>query len=242
MAISFDDQVAAFLATSANQTQFAATTGLAAFASTSFTQKYGHGGFQLTSLTLGSPAGFRFQEVFNAEARIAGFREKRSEQPERHWYDLRLWREAPYWVDAIFTLPIQFAVQPVPGSIQLGPAGDLVQAGVTDPQLLTHDLQFQIPVATAALTVSYQAECFVFATSDPSPVSDLRRILGVRQIVEKDGQFLASLDGTANQTPYLFVQLYPANVLPATPLSQAAVVATFAAADVLATFLSVPNM
>jgi hypothetical protein len=242
MAISFDDQVAAFLAVTTNQAQFAATTGLAAFATTSFTQKYGQGGFQLSTVTLGAPSTFRVQEVFNSERRFSGFREKRSEQPQRHWYDLRVSREAPVWVDAVVTMPIQFAIQPVPGSLQLGPSGGLVQAGVSDPALLTHSLQFQMPVATSALTVTFQAQCLVFVTADPSPVTDLRRIISVRRIVENDGQFLASLDGTDEQTPYLFVQLYPAGVLAATPLSQAAVVATFAASDVLAVFLTVPNL
>lgn len=242
MPVSFDDQVAAFLANPTNQTQFAATVGLAAFASTSFTQKYGAGGFQLNSVRLGTPTGFRLQTPYNTEARVTGSREKRSEQPERHWYDLRIWREAPLWVDAVFTLPLQFAVQAVPGSLQLGPEGDLLAGGRSDTAPLTHGLKFSLPVATDPLTISYQAQCFVCVTDDPSPVADLRRITGLRQVAEQNGQFLASLDGTDDQTPYLFVQLYPAGVLAATPLSQAAVIATFAQADVLAAFLTLPNM
>ena len=58
----------------------------------------------------------------------------------------------------------------------------------------------------------------------------------------KGGEFLASLDGTANQAPYLFVQLYPNGAIPATPVSQAAVVAAFGAADVLAAFLTLPDI
>ena len=242
MAISFGDQVVAFLAVTANQAQFAALTGLAGFATTSFTSRYGQGGFQVNSVTLGAASDFRFQQPFNCETRLCGFRERRSEQPRRDWYELKMSREAPSWVDVALTVPVQFAVQPFPGSIQLGPAGGLTQAGVTDPAPTVHDLQFQVAVATGALTLSYQASCFAFATADPSPVNDLRRITAIRQIVEQDGAFLASLDGTPDQTPFLFVQLYPAGVLPATPVSQAAVVAAFGASDVLAAFLTVPNI
>ncbi len=242
MAISFGDQVVAFLAVTANQAQFATLTGLAGFATTSFTNRYGQGGVQVNSVTLGAASNFRFQQPFNCEARLCGFRERRSEQPRRDWYELRMAREAPSWVDAILTVPVQLAVQPMPGSILLGQAGGLTQAGVTDPAPTVHDLQFQIAVDTNALTLSYQASCFVFATADPSPVTDMRRITAVRQIVEQDGTFLVSLDGTADQAPLLFVQLYPAGVLPTTPVSQAAVVAAFGAADVLAAFLTVPNI
>ena len=242
MTISFNDQVVAFLAVAANQAQFVTMTGLAGFATTSFTRKYGQNGFQLNTVTLGAATDFRFQELFNSEARLAGFREKRSEQPQRHWYEMKMGREAPSWVDAVLTLPVQFAVQPVPGSIQLGPAGGLTQAGVSDQAPTIHQLQFQVPVTTDVLTLNYQARCFVFATADPSPVNDLRRIATVRKTVEKGGEFLASLDGTANQAPYLFVQLYPNGVIPATPVSQAAVVAAFGAADVLAAFLTLPDI
>jgi len=242
LAISFGDQVLAFFAVAANQAQFATLTGLAAFASTSFTSKYGQNGFQVTAVTLGAAADFRFQEPFNCEARLSGFRERRSEQPRRDWYQLKLGREAPSWVDVVATVPVQLAVQPVPGSIQLGSAGGLTQAGVTDPAPTVHDFQFQVAVDTTALTLNYQANCFVFATADPSPVNDLQRITAVRQLIEQDGAFLASLDGTPDQTPNFFVQLYPTGVLPATPVSQQAVVAAFAASDTLAAFLTVPNI
>lgn len=73
-------------------------------------------------------------------------------------------------------------------------------------------------------------------------MADLRRIGAVRRIVEASDRGLATLDGAANQSPYLFVQLYPTGVLAATPLSQVAVVAAFGAADVLAAFITIPNM
>jgi len=241
MAVSFVDQVAAFLAVSANQSRFPALVGLPAFATASFTQRYGSGGFQLNAVTLGAPADFRFQQAFNADMRLYGTRERRSEQPPREAYDLRVSLGAPSWVDAVFTVPAQLAIQPVPGAIQLGGAGSLAQAGVTDPGPQTHQLTFQLAVTTGVVNATYQAECFVFAASDPSPVADLRRIGAVRRIVEASDRGLVTLDGAASQSPYLFVQLYPAGVL-ATPLSQAAVVAAFGAADVLAAFITIQNM
>jgi hypothetical protein len=241
LTISFGDQVLAYFALTANQAQFAALTGLAGFASTSFTSKYGQNGYQVTSVTLGAATDFRFQAPFNCEARLSGFRERRSEQPPRDWYQFKLGREAPSWVDVIATVPVQLAVQPL-GSIELGPTGGLTQAGVTDPAPTVHDLQFQVSVDPSALTLNFQASCFVFAAADPSPVNDLQRITTVRRMVEQDGAFLASLDGTSEQTPLFFVQLYPAGVLAATPVSQQAVVAAFAASDTLAAFLTVPNI
>jgi hypothetical protein len=242
LTISFADQVIAFLAVTSNQAQLATLTGLADFATTSFTNKYGQGGFQVNSVTLGTASNFRFQQPFNCEGRLSGFRERRSEQPPRDWYQLKMSREAPTWVDVALTVPVDLAVQAVPGSIQLGPSGGLTQSGITDPAPTIHDFQFQLAVTTTVQTLSYQANCLVFAAADPAPVNDLRRITAVRRTLEEDGTYLVSLDGTTDQKPLLFVQLYPAGVLPATPLSETAVVAAFGAADVLAAFLTVPNM
>jgi hypothetical protein len=240
MGIAFIDQVAAFLAMPANQGQFATTVGLGAFATTAYTKRYSQGGFQVNSVTLGAPANFQIQQSLNGETRLSGFREKRSEQPQRHWYEIRLLRETQGWVDATFNVPVQFTLQMMPGSIPLGSGGGVTQAGVSDPALLTHNLQFLLPVTTDTFTASYEASVYVFAATDPSPVADLRRILALRQALEDDAQFLVSLDGSADQRPYLFVQLYPAGVLTGPPLSQAGVVATFAAADILASFITVP--
>jgi hypothetical protein len=242
MPISFPDQVVAFLGNPTNQGPFPGTIGLAAFATTSFTGRYGQGGFQVTGVTLGSPSDFRVQELLLDQARISGFREKRSEQPQRFWYELRIGRGDSGWADATFTIPVQLTVQAFPGSIQLGPAGNLVPAGLSEPAPLEHQLNFQMPVLTDPLSFEFNAGVYVFATADPSPVVDLRRILALRRLLENDPQFLTSLDGTADHRPYLFVQLYPSTTLTGPPLSQAAVVQTFAAADALAAFIAVPNM
>jgi hypothetical protein len=242
MAISFTDQVTAFLAASGNQSGFPAFVGLAAFATASFTQRYSSGGFQLNSVTLGGPTNFRFQQMFNGDLRLTGARERRSEQPPREVYNMRVELGAPSWVDAIFTVPAQMAIQPTPGAIQLGPAGGLTQTGVGDPGRTQHALAFKLAVATDVVNTTYQTQCFVFATSDPAPVQDLRRIAAVRRIVDQSDSGLVSLDGSPDQSPNLFVQLYPTGVLAATPLSQNAVVAAFGAADVLAAFVNIPNM
>jgi hypothetical protein len=244
MPISFPDQVVALLANPANQGPFPGAIGLAAFATTSLTRRYGRGGFQVTGVTPGTPSDFRLQELLLDQARISGFREKRSEQPQRFWYELRIGREDSGWADVTFTLPVQLAVQAVPGSIQLGPSGDLIPAGFSEPAPLEHQLQFQIPVLTDPLSLTYNAGVYVFATADPSPAADLRRILALRRLLENDPEFLASLDGSAGQRPYLFVQLYPSGTLSGatTPLTLAAVVQTFGAADVLAAVITVPNM
>lgn len=242
MAVSFADQVIAFLANAANQSQFAATVGLQPFAVTSFTRRYGQRGFQINGVTLGAPSDFRLQEFLSDASRVAGFREKRSEQPERYWYDQRIWPGNTGWVDAVITVPVQFALQAVPGSIQLGPGASVTPAGVSDPAPLIHQLNFQLAVDTNAFSASYNAGVYVFATAEPSPVADLRQILGLRRLLESNGNFLASLDGSSGQRPYLFVQLYPSGSLTSPPLSEAAVVSAFAAADVLAVFLTIPNM
>src|ERR1700689_908851 len=167
MAVSFADQVTAFLGVGANQSGFPAQIGLPTFATSSFTQKYGSGGFELNSVTLGAPADFHFQQAFNADMRLSGPRERRSEQPPREAYDLRVGLGAPSWVDAVFAVPAQLAIQPVPGAIQLGGAGSLTEAGVTDTGLQTHQLAVQLAVTTDVVNATYQAECFVFAASDP---------------------------------------------------------------------------
>ena len=242
MAISFQDQLMAYLALPANQAQFANLLALSAFASKSFARRFAQNGFQINAVNLGAPSGFRLQELLASGARVAGFREKRSEQPQRHWYDLKVGVQEPMWVDAVFDIPADLVAVAFPGSIQLGPNGGLAQAGVSDPSPSVHTLQFQVPVTTTALALNYQARCFVFAAADPSPVDDLRRIALVRQVVDQDGAFLASLDGTADQKPPMFIQVYPAGVLGPAPVSQAAVVAAFDATDVLAAFVGLPDL
>jgi hypothetical protein len=207
-------------------------------------RRYGQGGFEVTGVTLGTPSDFHLQELLLDQARISGFREKRSEQPQRFWYELRIGREDSGWADMTFTIPVQLAAQAFPGSIQLGPAGGLTSVGFSEPAPLEHQLNFQIPVSTDPLSFEFNAGVYVFATADPSPVADLRRILALRRLLENGPQFLASLDGTPDQRPYLFVQLYPSGTLSgsSTPLTLSAVVQTFGAADVLAGVIAVPNM
>jgi hypothetical protein len=239
VAVSFADQFLAFLADPANQSTFAGTIGLAAFASASFTRRYGKDGFQVNDVTLAAPANFTFQEGFFGETRLTGFREQRSDRPERKWYELRISRNEPGWVDATFSVPAKFAIEAVPGSIQIGQGGELVNAGVSEPLPLTHTLKFQLPVITGGFTIDFDLRAFAFASSDPSPVGDLRRIQNLRRPLEEDSQFLATLDGLPDQTPYVFIQLYKKGVLDGTGLTETNVVQAFAAADVLAAFVTI---
>jgi hypothetical protein len=234
--------VAAFLANPANQGPFSGQIGLAAFATTSFAKRYGQNGYQINNVTFGAPSDFLLQELLVDQGRVSGFREKRSEQPQRFWFELKITRGDFEWADASFSVPVQLTAQVLPGSIQLGPGGDLAPAGVSDPSTLDHQLNFQIPVLTDAFSLAYNASVFVFATADPSPVADLRRILALRRVLENDPQFLSALDGSPDQRPYLFVQLYPNGILAEPPLSQAAVSQTFAAADILAAFMTIAAM
>ncbi|MGZ3196539.1 MAG: hypothetical protein ACXU60_05510 [Croceibacterium sp.] len=240
--ISFADQAVAFLAQASNQGTFPGMVGLAAFAGTSLTRRYGQGGLQVNGVTLGTPSAFRLQELLLDGMRVTGSREKRGEQPQRHWYELRLRQENSGWVDVTFTLPVEFALQAMPGSIQLGPGGDLVPAGVSEPESLRHQLRFQLPVMTDAFARNCTLGVYVFAAGEPSPVADLRRIRAVQRLLEEDPQSLASLDGGMDQRPSLFVQLYPSGILQGSPLSEPSIVQTFAAADVLAAFLTLPAM
>ena len=61
--ISFADQAVAFLAQASNQSTFPGMVGLAAFAGTSLTRRYGQGGLQVNGVTLGTPSAFRLQEL-----------------------------------------------------------------------------------------------------------------------------------------------------------------------------------
>jgi hypothetical protein len=239
VAVSFADQFLAFLADPANQSTFAGTIGLAAFANASFKRRYGKDGFQVNGVTLAAPIDFSFQEGFFGETRLTGFREQRSERPERKWYELRISRNETGWIDAAFSAPAKFAIEAVPGSIQIGQGGDLVSAGVSEPSPLTHLLKFQLPVMTGGFTIDFNLRAFAFAASDPSPVADLRRIQNLRRPLEDDPQFLVTLDGSPDQTPYVFIQLYKSGVFNGTGLTEANVVQAFAAADVLAAFVTI---
>jgi hypothetical protein len=242
MAIGFADEALVFLANPANQGPFPGTIGLAAFATTSFTAKYGKDGFQVNAVTLGVPSEFQLEKFLWGETRTTGSREKRGEQPERYSYELRISQKKLGWIDVSFAVPVQLTIQAVPGSVQLGPGGDVVPAGVSEPQPLKHSLRFKLPVQTDPLSLAYGGKAFVFATSDPAPVADMRRICEIRRRLEEDPGFLASLDGSAGQAPYLFVQLYQKDAFQGTALSEGSVVQAFAAIDVLAAFITIPAM
>lgn len=240
MAVSYVDQVMSYLSTSANRDSFVTTIGLATFAGTSFTRRYGQGGFQVDGVTLGSLDDVHLQLLIQDDLRITGTREHRGERPERHWADYRLHKQqALGWVDVSFITPAQFALHLVPGTLALGPGADVEQNGVdTPPPPMTYRLKFQVPFTTDGFTLAYTLQVYVFVSNDLSPIDDLRRIQALRQFLEADPRFLTSLDGPADQRPFLFAQIYPAGAAAAGPLSQAAIVQLFDAADVLAAFFT----
>jgi hypothetical protein len=128
--VSFVDQVVAYLANSVNDVPFISTIGLAAFAGTSFTQRYGQGGFQVDSVTLGDLSPLKLQVPVMDDIRIIGTRDRRNERPERQWIDYRVHKQEQIgWVDVSFTTPAQFALHAVPGTLVLGPGADVEQNG-----------------------------------------------------------------------------------------------------------------
>ena len=87
MPISFPDQVVAFLANPANQGPFPGTIGLAAFATASFTRRYGQGGFEVTGVTLGAPSSrFSLAKIAPRSGEDFGIsREAERAKPQRFW-------------------------------------------------------------------------------------------------------------------------------------------------------------
>jgi hypothetical protein len=63
MTVTIVDQIMAFLTTDANRATFNTAIGLAAYTGKSFLRRYGVGGLQLDNVTLGTPAGFRLQQI-----------------------------------------------------------------------------------------------------------------------------------------------------------------------------------
>ena len=96
-------------------------------------------------------------------------------------------------------------------------------------------------VNTAAFTLNYTLEVYVWIAAEVSLVADLRRIQQTRLYLEAEPGFLASLDGPPDQRPYLFVQVYPAGLGNLAPLTEQAVTRFFDAADVLAAFFTIPG-
>jgi|GEM_PF-4876103 hypothetical protein len=244
MAISFGDQVLAYLANSANLAPFIGAIGLAAYAGTSFTRQYGQGAFQVDNVQLSGPDDLQLQLPIMDDVRIIGTRERRNERPERQWVDYRIHKQEQLgWVDVSFTTSARFALHAVPGTLMLGPGADVQQDGVdAPPPPMNYRLKFRVPIATDAFTLSYTLQVYMFVSAELNPTDDLRRILLLRQHLEADPRFLASLDGPPDQQPFIFVQIYPAGAADGGPLSQAAIVQLFDAADVLAAFFTVPAL
>ena len=165
MSVSFADQVLVFLSDPAIQASFPDAIGLSAFTKASFLRRYTQGGFQISNVTLGVPSRFLTQQPLFDETKILGFREKRSESPERHWHELRITRGEMGWVNACFTLPVTLVVQAFPGSLQLGPSGETTLATVSDPEPLSHLLKFHAAVETDTFSLHLNARAFIFVAS-----------------------------------------------------------------------------
>ena len=242
MAVTFVDQVLANLATSANRAAFINTIGLAGFAATSFSRRYGTGGFQVDKVTLGPLANFQLQQLIRDDFRITGFSERRNERPERKWIDYRIHKQEPVgWVDASFTTRADFSLHVVPGSVAFGPAADVQPAGWQSAAApMTSLSKFLLALATDQVALTYTLQVHVFIAAGLSLTDDLRRIQTIRRFLEGDPSFLVSLDGTPDQRPFLFVQIYPSGVADGGPLAPAAIAQFFDAADVLAAFLPPP--
>jgi len=242
MAVTYVDQVMAYLTPVPNRSAFANAIGLATHAGTSFARRYGNNGFQIDSVSLALPGGFRIQQLVQDDLRIAGFSERRSERPERKWIDYRIYKQQGIgWIDATFTTQVSLALHAVPGSAVLGPGADVEQAGAGSASPpMTWRSSFLVALTTDQFSLSYPLQVCVFMAGALSPTDDLRRILAVRSFLEADPAFLVTLDGSPDQRPLLFVQVYPAGAADGGPLSQAAVAQLFDAADVLAAFFAVP--
>jgi hypothetical protein len=242
VAVSFVDQVMAYLANSANRGPFITTIGIATYAGASFARRYGLDGYQIDGVTLGAPNEFRLQVSVQDEIRITGTRERRNERPERQWIDYRVHKQEPIgWVDASFSTLAQIALHAVPGTLVLGPGADIQQEGVdTPPPPMNIRIKFNLPLTTDAFTLTYTLQVYVFVSAQLSPTDDLRRIQLVRHYLEADPKFLVSLDGSTDQCPFLFTQVYPTNAANGETLSQATIVQLFDAADILAAFFTPP--
>lgn len=97
-----------------------------------------------------------------------------------------------------------------------------------------------LALTTDQFSLSYPLQVNVFTAAAVSPTEDLRRILAVRNFLEADPAFLVSLDGSPDQRPLLFVQVYRADAADGGPLSPAAIAQLFDEADVLAAFFALP--
>jgi hypothetical protein len=242
MTVTIVDQIMAFLTTDANRATFNTAIGLAAYAGKSFLRRYGVGGFQLDSVTLGTPADFRLQQIVATNPRLMGYSERRSEKPERKWIDYTLHRpELAGWVDATFAAQVTMALHAVPGSIVLGPGADVRDGGTaTAPPPMSFRTSFLLGLDTDAFTLNYTMQVYVLLAADLAPAADLRRIQQIRSVLEADPGFLVSLDGPTDQRPFVFAQIYAQNSAAGGPLTPAAITVMFDQADVLAAFFTPP--
>ncbi len=242
MPVTYVDQVMAYLASTANRTTFVDAIGLAAFAGTSFTRRYGSNGFLVDSVSLTAPTDFQIQELVQDELRLTGFSDKRCERPERKWIDYRFHKQQVIgWIDASFTTQASLALHMVPGSAPLGPSAQIGDAGIAFPgQPASWRSSFRLGLTTDQFSLDYPLRVQVFVAAAISPTDDLRRILAIRAFLEADPAFLVTLDGSPDQRPLLFVQVYPPETAAAEPLSQAAITQLFDQTDVLAAFFTLP--
>lgn len=241
MAIDFVDQLMAYTAVPANMSTFISAIGLAAYAGASFTRRYGQGGFQVDSVNLAAPENIQFQDLILDDPRITGT-EQRTDGSGRMMFDLRYHRQHEVgWADTTFITKADFQAHAIPGSLTLGPGGNVVQNGV-DPASppMKYRLKFGVDVVTDQFTLAYTLNVYLFAAAEVAPTTDLRRIREIRRFLESDAIFLASLDGPPNQRPFLFAQIYPGEVATGAPISQQAIAGLFDADDILAAFFTVP--
>jgi hypothetical protein len=243
MPVSFVDELMAFISTPANLGTLISSTGMAAFAGTSLARKYGQNGFQVDSVVLGTPVDFDLQELVLDDPRIMGTEQRTDCPSARKVFDLRYHQQQPIgWVDAAFTVPADFNAHILPGSAVIGPAAGVQQNGMSfGPGPSTIQSKFLLSLTTDSFTLSYPLRVRVFASADLSPTADLRRIREVRQFLEGDPAFLASLDGPPNQRPLLFAQIYSGTAADGAPITKDAVVQMFDADDILAAFFTVPS-
>ena len=157
MAVTYVDQVMAYLALSANRTAFIDAISLAAFAGTSFTRRYGSNGFQVDSVSLDPPGDFQIQQLVQDDLRITGFSDKRTERHERKWIDYSIRKQQVIgWIDAAFTTQTSLALHAVPGSAVLGPQGTVEQAGTQSaPPPTTWRSNFLLALTTDQFSLSY---------------------------------------------------------------------------------------
>jgi hypothetical protein len=242
MPVSSVDQLMAYIAQPANLATFIAAIGLATYAGTSFTRRYGQNGFQVDTVVLGTPADVELQALILDDPRIMGTEIRTDTPSNRKLFDLRYQRQVPIgWADAVFTVPAQLNAHAIPGSFQLGPGAGVQQQGIGfAPPPVTFRSKFQLSLTTDPFTLSYPLRVYLFAATDLSPTNDLRRIRQVRRFLESDPAFLKSLDGPPDQYPLLFVQLYGSTAATGTPLTAPGVAQMFDADDILAAFFSPP--